>query len=248
MSSERLTLLGLPVDSLDVRGLLDAVGGLIAEGRQRPGRTVAYLNVHVANTAYKTPDLTAFLKGVDLCYCDGAGIVLGARLMGHRLPGRMTGADWIWDLAQEAADQGWRIFWLGGKPGVTDRAAVELRGRHPSLEVESDHGYHTEETTPGLLARINAFAPDILLVGMGTPVQERWVARYLEGLEVPVVWCLGATADFVAGEVDRGPAWLHNNQEWLARLITEPRRLWKRYLVGNPIFLARVTRDRLRRL
>lgn len=244
---DRLEILGLPVDVLDLEGLLDAVGELIEIGRERPGRTVAYLNVHVANTARRDPELTAFLRGVDLCYCDGVGVVLGAKLLGHHLPERMTGADWIWDLAAAAEDKGWRIFWTGGQPGVTERAAAELRGRHPGLAIDSDHGFHTPETTPGLLARIADFAPDILLVGMGTPVQERWVARHLDQLPVPVVWCLGATADFVAGEVDRGPEWLHTNQEWLARLLTEPGRLWRRYLIGNPLFLARVARSRVRR-
>ena len=242
----RFEILGLPVDVLDLEALLAAAGDLIAAGRRdgRP-RTVAYLNVHVANTARRDADLTRFLRGVDLCYCDGAGVVLGARLLGHRLPERMTGADWIWDLAREAEARRWRIFWLGGEPGVTDRAAAELRDVHPNLHVDSDHGFHTPETTPALLERIAACDPDILLVGMGTPIQERWVADHLDALAVPVVWCLGATADFVAGEVDRGPAWLHDNQEWLARLLTEPGRLWRRYLIGNPVFLARVARQRL---
>ena len=243
---DRLEILGLPVDVLDRRGLLDAVGELIAAGRERPGRTVAYLNVHVANTARRDPELTAFLRGADLCYCDGVGVVLGARLLGHHLPERMTGADWIWDLAALAAAEGWRIFWMGGEPGVTDRAAAELRAAQPELLIASDHGFHSPETTPDLLARIADFAPDILLVGMGTPVQERWVTRHLEQLPVPVVWCLGATADFVAGEVSRGPEWLYIKQEWLARLLTEPGRLWRRYLIGNPLFLARVARSRLR--
>jgi len=242
----RISLLDLPVDPLDLDGLLDAVESLVAAGRARPGRRVAYLNVHVVNQARRHPELAAFLKGADLCYCDGAGIVLGAKILGHALPGRMTGADWIWDLAARAEGR-LKIFWLGGAPGVTDRACEALRQRHPRLVMGSDHGFHAPDDTPALIERINAFGPDVLLVGMGTPVQERWVERSSADLNAPVIWCLGATADFIAGEVDRGPAWLHDNAEWLARLLTEPRRLWRRYLIGNSVFLARVLAERARR-
>ncbi len=241
--ADRIRVLGLPVDVLDLRGLIDRVGDFVDGGEPR---TVAYLNVHVANTASGDRELSAFLDGVDLCYCDGEGIRLGARLLGHDLPERMTGADWIWDLAARAEGR-WRIFWLGGEPGVTEQASQVLRERHPGLEVAADHGFHDDAATPALLERIRSFGPHVLLVGMGTPIQERWVARYRGELpDVPVVWCLGATADFLSGRVSRGPAVLHDNVEWLARLITEPRRLWRRYLIGNSRFLLRVGLERVR--
>ncbi len=238
----RFRVLGLPVDHLDRAGLLARVVDYAAGHTKR---TVAYLNVHVANQAAQDPGLRDFLDRVDLCYCDGEGIRLGARVLGHSLPERMTGADWIWDLAAQAEGT-LRLFWLGGEPGVTDRAAEVLRERHPDLAIASDHGFHDADQVPALLARIHDFAPHILLVGMGTPIQERWVSRWRAQLDVPVVWCLGATADFISGKTARGPALLHDNFEWLARLITEPRRLWRRYLIGNGAFLLRVGLERLR--
>lgn len=236
--SRRVDVLGVGIDPVDRAGLLDAVGALVdARGRA----TVAYANVHVLNTAARDPALRDFLAGVDLCYCDGEGVRLGARLLGEALPERMTGADWIWDFAARAEGR-WRVFWLGGEPGVAEAAAARLRERHPGLVVAADHGFH-EDWAP-VVARIDAFAPDVVLVGMGTPTQERWVAEWRARIDAPVVWVLGATADFVSGRVSRGPAWLHQRQEWLARLVTEPRRLWRRYLVGNAVFLARVARQR----
>lgn len=205
--------------------------------------TVGYLNVHVVNTAMRDEGLHAFLQGLDLCYADGSGVVLGARILGQDIPERMTGADWIWDLAESASGR-WRVAWIGGEPGVAEAAATALRERHPTLDLHAEHGF--ESDSPALIARVNAFEPHIVLVGMGTPAQERWVASWRGDLDAPVVWCLGATADFVSGKTSRGPAWLHDNQEWLARLLTEPGRLWKRYLLGNPLFLARVLRERLR--
>jgi len=109
--------------------------------------------------------------------------------------------------------------------------------------IDTDHGFHADIAP--LIARINAFGPDVVLVGMGTPTQERWIARWRGALDAPVVWALGATHDFVSGRVSRGPAVLHQNQEWLARLLVDPRRLWRRYLLGNTAFIARVVRQRL---
>ena len=105
----RVRVLGLPVDSLDLPGLLDAVEGFIDRGAPV---TVSYLNVHVANIAADDPELTRFLQTIELCYCDGSGVVLGARLLGESLPARMTGADWIWSLAARAEGR-WRVAWIG---------------------------------------------------------------------------------------------------------------------------------------
>lgn len=235
----KVELLGVGVDPVDRAGLFDAVERMITAGGRS---TVAYANVHVLNTAATDPALRGFLNSVDLCYCDGGGVVLGAKLLGAHLPERMTGADWIWELAARAEGR-WRIFWLGGQPGVTEAAAKVLQEQHPRLHVDTDHGFHTDHAA--LIGRINACRPDIVLVGMGTPLQERWVAEHRAAIDAPVVWVLGATADFISGKVSRGPAWLHQRQEWLARLLVDPRRLCRRYLVGNVRFLGRIGRQRV---
>jgi N-acetylglucosaminyldiphosphoundecaprenol N-acetyl-beta-D-mannosaminyltransferase len=238
----RVQVLGLPVDVLTRSLLLDRVAELVRQG----GRgTVAYLNVHVVNEAARDPGLRAFLREADLCYADGQGIVLGAKMLGQHLPERMTGADWIWDFAARAEAEGWRVAWVGGAPGVAEAACSELRARHPGLLLHAEHGFPSSEGLRLLFERIRDFGPHIVLVGMGTPTQELWVAEHRPALAAPVVWCLGATADFVSGRTHRGPPWLHDNAEWLARLITEPGRLWRRYLLGNPLYLARVLRQRL---
>ena len=246
-TDERVLLQGIGVDALDLPSLLDRVDGLV---RARGKAVVTYVNVHVLNVAAGDPDLTAFLQNADVCFCDGVGVVIGARLQGKDLPKRMTGADWIWSFAERAAKERWRIAWVGGLYGVSAKAAAKLAERQPGFEVVlATHGY-TPPSGPAheaLLAQIEAAKPDILLVGMGTPIQERWVAANRDRLSAPVVWCLGATADFVSGRVSRGPAFLHQNQEWLARLLVEPRRLWRRYLIGNPRFLLRMAREGFRR-
>lgn len=246
----RVDVLGIPVDVLVQDQLLDRVESMVRSAGAEPDRryTVAYANVHVIHQAGHHPDLARFLRGVDLCYCDGKGVIWAARVLGRRLPERITGADWIWPLAARAEHR-YRIFWLGGEPGVTDRAVAELRRRYPGLAITSDHGFHPREGPRHreLLARIAAWRPHILLVGMGTPLQERWVAANRAQLPVPVVWCLGATADFISGRVSRGPAFLYRNHEWLARLLADPRRMWRRYLVGNTRILGRAAFERIRR-
>jgi N-acetylglucosaminyldiphosphoundecaprenol N-acetyl-beta-D-mannosaminyltransferase len=235
----RIPILGVGVDAVDRVGMLDGVATLVWRG----GATVAYVNVHVLDVAASDARLRTFLAAADLVYCDGGGVVLGARLLGHTLPERMTGADWIWDLAERAAAEGWRVYWMGGEPGVTAEAARRLTERCPDLQIATDHGFHTDAGP--VIAAMNQFAPHIVLVGMGTPLQEHWVAEHRAAIRAPVVWVTGATADFISGRVARGPEWLHQRQEWLARLLVDPRRLWRRYLLGNTRFLLRIARERL---
>jgi N-acetylglucosaminyldiphosphoundecaprenol N-acetyl-beta-D-mannosaminyltransferase len=138
------------------------------------------------------------------------------------------------------------VAWVAGEPGVVEAAASHLQARHPALHIDAFHGFHPKEGSENLalIARVNAARPDILLVGMGTPLQERWVLENRPRLQVPVVWCLGATADFVSGKVPRGPELLLG-QEWLARLVVDPKRLWRRYLLGNWRVMGRALGTRI---
>lgn len=241
---ERVRVLGVAIDPVDRVGMLEMVRGFVQENARR---TVAYANIHVLNTAQNEAELRRFLSQVDLCYCDGEGVRLGARILGKSLPERMTGADWIWDLGKMAQQESWTLGWLGGEPGVTAEAARVLEKRFGGLRIVTEHGFFEKEgpENDAVIAGINAVRPQILLVGMGTPIQEKWVLAQREKLQVPVVWVIGATADFVSGKVRRGPEFLHQRQEWLARLLVDPRRLWRRYLLGNTLFMGRVLKERL---
>jgi len=211
-----------------------------------------YANVHVLNTAYRDSELRRILNQAHLIYCDGAGVKLGARLLGHHLPERMTGADWVYDLCRSCERTGATLYFLGGEPGVADDAAQVLTARYPALAIVGAHHGHYDHNGPqndAVIAEINALRPDILFVGFGTPLQEKWLDHYSELLDVPVIWAVGALVDFVAGNKPRAPQWmLDHGLEWLYRLWSEPQRLWKRYIVGNPLFLWRVLMQRFGKL
>jgi N-acetylglucosaminyldiphosphoundecaprenol N-acetyl-beta-D-mannosaminyltransferase len=213
---------------------------------------IANVNVHCLNLTYRNRWLRDFLNNASVVFCDGAGVVLGARILGDRLPGRITPADWIERLAEIAAQRGFTLFFLGSRPGVADKAAARLRERFPNLRIAgTHHGYF--DKTPGsaeneaVIQQINAARPHILFVGFGMPLQERWLADNWERLDVNVAFTCGALFDYVSGELRRSPKWMNDHGlEWLGRLIIEPRRLWRRYVIGNPLFLWRVVKQRLR--
>jgi N-acetylglucosaminyldiphosphoundecaprenol N-acetyl-beta-D-mannosaminyltransferase len=235
-SSNRLRVLGAPVDPIGLSDLLGRVSDAIANRRRL---TVAYANVHVLDVASTEPDLLAFLDAADVVYCDGRGVLLAARALGKNLPERMTAADFLDDVARRAVEEGWRVGWVGGEQGVVSRAERALAAKITGFSLAFTH--HGFIVDPGALRdRIAAARLDLLLVGMGTPVQERFVAEHRATWDIPVVWCVGGAADVVSGDIPRGPQFIYRRQEWLARLFAQPRRLWRRYLIGNPKFLTRV--------
>ena len=248
---DRVAILGVQVAPLRVPELHAYIGDCIESGRKA---LVLNVNVHALNLACEQPWLRSLFNSADLVFCDGAGVILGARILGRCIPERITYADWMWQLAAFAEARGFTLFLLGGRPDVASRAASNLTARLPSLRVAgTHHGYF--DMTPGspeneaVVRQINAARPDILVVGFGMPLQERWLKENWQSLDAKVFLTGGAVFDYVSGSLRRAPRWLTDHGlEWLGRLIIEPRRLWKRYIVGNPRFLCRVVRQRFGRV
>ena len=247
----RVDVLGVGVDPITIEELRTEIGRLARSGERG---TVLNVNANCLNLLYRSPALREFFAAADVVFCDGSGVVLAARLLGKSLPARITYADWAWQLAAFAEEEGLSLFLLGAAPGVAQRAARRLLERHPGLRISGvGHGYF--DHTPGspeneaVLREINTARPDLLLVGLGMPLQERWLMQNRDRLEAGVALTGGAVFDYVSGGLLRGPPLLTDNGfEWLGRLLVEPRRLWRRYLLGNPLFLLRVLRQRLGRV
>jgi N-acetylglucosaminyldiphosphoundecaprenol N-acetyl-beta-D-mannosaminyltransferase len=187
--------------------------------------------------------MQSFYERCNFIIVDGMSLVLLARLLrqGVTKRHRVTYADWIWPLSELAAAEGWRVFFLGGRPGVGEQASAVLQERFEGLDMRVHHGYFdpspSSDMNRAVLAQISSFRTQLLMVGMGMPRQEIWLANHLSGLEANLILSVGACMDFVAGVVPTAPRWMgRTGLEWLFRLGTEPRRLTFRYLV-EPWFL-----------
>jgi N-acetylglucosaminyldiphosphoundecaprenol N-acetyl-beta-D-mannosaminyltransferase len=240
-------ILGVKVDALRLDDVLGTIARTI-NARERA--IVTYANIHALNLAYELSWFRAFLNRSDIVFCDGFGVKWGAWLLGAHIPERFTAPDWMARLCATACQDDFSVFFLGARPGVARRAAEQLRMRFPELQIAGiQHGHF--DKNPGsaeneaVIQAINAARPNLLIVGFGMPLQERWLLENWSRLEVNVALTVGAVFDYLSGEVQRAPAWMTDHGlEWLGRLLIEPRRLWRRYLIGNPLFLWRVLRQR----
>jgi len=244
LTTERppIELFGVRVDAALLTDVLGFVTECIVSGSRT---TILYVNVHCLNLARGDSRYREILNRAQVVYCDGTGVRLAAWLTGQKLPERMTGADWIWDLASLCVVHDYSLYLLGGEEGLADAAAAALLQRHPRLRIAGcGTGYGLD---PGVPRGINAVRPDIVLVGLGSPRQERWIKAHRDQIDAPVVWAVGALFGFVSGRIPRGPRWMtEHGFEWLCRLWVEPRKLWRRYLIGNPQFFWSVFRERRR--
>jgi N-acetylglucosaminyldiphosphoundecaprenol N-acetyl-beta-D-mannosaminyltransferase len=249
-------LLGVRIHSLGVSELVRGIRHTIKTGQKK---LVTYVNVHGINLANDDARFMRFLNDTaHIVFCDGFGVKWGARLLGLNLPHRFTPPDWIPQLCELCVQHDLTLFFIGSRPGVTQKAAtilIEKTARAfphlPRLRiVGTEHGYFNK--TPdhpeneAVVAKINAVKPDILMVGFGMPKQEYWLADNWPKLDIHVALTGGAVFDYISGEMQRPPKWMTDNGlEWLGRLIAEPKRMWRRYLIGNPQFLSRIIRKRL---
>jgi N-acetylglucosaminyldiphosphoundecaprenol N-acetyl-beta-D-mannosaminyltransferase len=236
-------ILGVRVDPLSQRELNAEIMRLLESDQKQ---LLLNVNIHCLNLAYKNAWLRHFLNSAHLVYCDSFGVILGAALLGHHIPERTTFADWIYPLSDLAAQHGYTLFFLGARSGVAEEAACRLQKTFPGLRVVgTHHGYFDKSPdsseNQSVIDTINAARPDILVVCFGMPLQEQWLMNNWEKLDARIGLTAGAMLDYVAGVVRRPPHWMTDHGlEWLGRLLIEPRRLWKRYLIGIPVFVWRV--------
>lgn len=183
---------------------------------------------------------------------DGVPLLWAARFLQTPLKGRVNGTDLFEKLCAIAASKQLKIFLLGGRPGAADNAAKVLQARHPGLKIVDTYcppyGFESNTAELALInAQIKDAAPHILFVGLGAPKQENWIYANYQQLKVPISIGIGVSFEMVAGMVKRAPVWMQKSGlEWLFRLIVEPKRLWQRYVVGNPLFIWLVLMQKLK--
>ena len=242
-------LLGIRVNDVSSMGVIDYMESAIRAGRQA---VILHANAFAANLAGRHAWMREALREAQMVFCDGDGIRWGCRILGLRVPPKVTYARWLPLVGDWCAHRGHSLYFLGGRPGVAEEAARRYQALHPGLRIAGTHHGFFEKAGPesdAVVAEINRARPDVLLVCFGMPVQERWVHENAPKLAAHVLLTGGAALDYAAGKASLTPPWMIRLElEWLYRLLREPRRLFTRYVFGNPEFLLRVFAERARRL
>ena len=240
---EKTSILGIRVDLISLDELIQYILIIVQDQKKA---IIANVNVHGINIAFDFGWYKNFINQSQVVFCDGYGVKWAANFLNGKVLQRLTPPDWFGRLADECAEQGISMFFLGTRQDVVEKAASVLKEKYPQLKIAGvHHGFFNKDPMSSenkdVLDRINLLHPNILVVGFGMPVQEKWILDNWGQLQVNVVISVGAFFDYLAGVVVRAPHWMTDNGlEWLGRLIIEPGRLWRRYILGNPLFLWRV--------
>jgi N-acetylglucosaminyldiphosphoundecaprenol N-acetyl-beta-D-mannosaminyltransferase len=244
--TKRVNVLGAGISVLNLRTALAAIAAAV---RDRRKGYICVTGVHGVMEAQDDTDFKKILNGAFLCTPDGMPMVWAGKLDGHREMARVYGPDLMLDVCAWSETSGCKHFFYGGADGVAELLAQKLKVKFPRLQVV---GTYTPpfrklnaDEEKGLTEQIAAARPDILWVGLSTPKQEKFMAEYLPKLEVTLMVGVGAAFDFHSGRTKQAPRWMQRSGlEWFYRLCSEPRRLGRRYLRNNPLFLWRFLSQR----
>ncbi|HVU36433.1 MAG TPA: WecB/TagA/CpsF family glycosyltransferase [Opitutaceae bacterium] len=245
-ASRRPFIVSAQVDNLSID---EAVASILDARETRRGRLVFFVHAHALNLARFNRAYRHVLERADVLLADGIGIRLAGRMLGVAMRHNVNGTDLFPILCREAAQRGVPVVLVGGAPGVAAECARRMAAQTPGLTVPfTSPGYFaTEATSRAVAEQIRTLGRALVLVGMGSPRQEEWAARHLGDLPGVTVLTVGGLFDFYSGRIRRAPVfWREAGLEWAYRMLQEPRRLAKRYLVGNPLFLALALEQRLR--
>lgn len=236
---DTFNLLGIKVNCVGKADILELVDEW---AQQRQLRMVTYVNAHCANMACRDPEYRSFLTSADLTYADGVGVVWAGKFLANCQIEKVTGRDWIYDFCRLAEQKGLRIYILAGQPKIAQKASLALWENYPALQiVGASDGFFVYHNESDVLQEIAQCKPQVVFIGMGAGLQEKWMAQHRSQIAAPVCWSVGALFDFVAGVEPPVPAWMnHLALEWLWRLLVDPAGKWKRYILGIPVYISRV--------
>ncbi len=243
MTAPRVSLLGVHVTAFDLSTAVREMQQAIAAGRRAYTCTCP---VYTLMQGHERPEVRAALNAADWVTPDGMPVVWALHLRGVKQVSRVYGPDLMLALSEVSARQGYAQFYLGGAPGVAVALAQTLQQRFPGLPVAGSYSPpfrpHTPAEDDALIELINASSAAVVWVGLGSPKQDLWMARYRPRLQAPLLIGVGAAFDFFTGRQRQAPRWMQRaGLEWLFRLASQPGRLWRRYLIYNPKFVWHLT-------
>lgn len=243
--SENLKIFDITIHNFTMQ---DAIARLDEALQQNQKKRVYFVNPDCLNKALALPDYHSILRSrTDYLFADGIGIVLASKILGTPMRDNVNGTDLLPFLCEMCAERGYRLFLLGAKPGVAEVMRQKLTARYNGLQiVGTQHGYFDRTTeSEHIIQHINATHPDVLLVAFGAPWQEQWIDAHHQQIDAGIQMGVGGLFDFYSETKKRAPRWMRQvGGEWIYRLLLEPGRMWRRYIIGNPYFLAQVIRYR----
>lgn len=247
MLRDRVNILDVEVSRYDIQETIQQFSEAIEQGRKL---RVSVTPVNCVLWAYRDENLKQIYNSADLATADGVPLIWASRFLGSPIRGRVTGLDLLPEFSGIAAVKGYRFFFLGAAEGVAKQLAERLKRLNPGLEITGTYSppftdQFTDEENDKMVAMVNASNADVLWVSLTAPKQDYWIAEHFDRLNVSVAIGVGAAFDVVAGNIKRAPVWMQKaGLEWLFRLLQEPRRLAKRYLVEAPQFLPLIVKQK----
>jgi N-acetylglucosaminyldiphosphoundecaprenol N-acetyl-beta-D-mannosaminyltransferase len=243
-SDKELRILGIPIDNLTMEQAVDTILKWLSE----PGaKQVCFVNADCANIAYKDSDYLKVLTNADLCLADGVGLKLAGKILSQDIAQNVNGTDMFPILCERLSGTHVKLFLLGAKAEVVQGLVDWIRTHHPGVQIAGyHHGYFDPNDENKVIESIRDSGAHLLLVAFGAPRQDVWINRRLGETGTRVAIGVGGLFDFYSGRLPRAPLWMREiGFEWLYRMLQEPGRLWKRYLIGNCVFLFRVLKEKL---
>lgn len=241
-----VTILGIPIHNLTMDAAVETImerldGSVPAQ--------VCFVNADCANIAYRHSAYHNVLTQVDMVLADGVGLKLGGKLTAQEIKQNVNGTDLFPRLCHALSGTRQSLFLLGAQPGIAEKVMAWIATHYPDVVIAGwHHGYFTLAEEQTVVRQIASSGATLLLVALGAPRQDLWIRQHLQATGVKVAIGVGGLFDFYSGRIPRAPVWMREiGAEWVYRLYQEPRRMWKRYLIGNGRFLFRVIRDNRRK-
>ena len=240
--SNQLNVLDVGFLSISMDEVLSIISDVVKTGRKE---SVSFINADCLNISSKDEQYRSILNSQTIVLPDGAGMNIACRMIGERLEANLNGTDLLPELCEVSRQNDFSMFLLGAAPGVAARMKENLENSYPGLNIVGEQdGYFDHETgNQEIIDKINSVTPNILLVAFGAPRQEKWIHQHRDKINSNLLIGVGGLFDFYSGDKKRAPLWMRNvGMEWLYRLYLEPGRLWRRYIIGNPLFVYRILR------
>jgi len=241
---ERVDILGVLVDKVNQKEALNKIKSFI---NSKDSHIIVTPNAEMIIRAHQDEELKRIINSADLVIPDGTGVVLASKLLGNPLAERVAGIDLVKELLETGSKKGYNFYFLGGAPKVAKEAKAKIKNKYSNLNIRTHHGYLDRELEKKVVEELQDNRVDILLVGMGVPLQEKWLNKQLSKVDVPVGIGVGGTFDILAGKKKRAPKMMQNfHLEWLYRLLQEPKRVGR--MSALPQFIYEVFQEKLKKL